>query len=60
MASIGKACVALAVLAFIMAVITSFSGHLIVNAESYSRAANNLALLALCFFIGFKEGPANG
>lgn len=55
MANLAKACVGLAALAFILAVITAFTGPLLVGAEGYSNACTNLALLALCFFIGFKE-----
>lgn len=58
MANLAKACVALAALAFLLAVVTVFTGPILVGAEGYSRAANNLALLALCLFIGFKEGGA--
>ncbi len=55
MANLAKACVGLAALAFILAVVTVFTGPIIVGAEGYSRAATNLALLALCLFLGFKE-----
>ena len=56
MANLAKALVALAALAFILAVVTSLTGPVLVGPEAYSRAANNLALLALCVFLGFKEG----
>lgn len=55
MANLAKACVALAALAFVLAVVTAFTGPTIVAAEGYSRAATNLALIALCLFVGFKE-----
>lgn len=55
MANLAKACVGLAALAFVLAVVTVFTGHLLVGPEGYSRAATNLALLALCLFLGFKE-----
>lgn len=58
MANLAKACVGLAALAFLLAVVTVFTGPILVGAEGYSRAASNLALLALCLFIGFKEGGA--
>ena len=58
MANLARAFVALAALAFILAVVTSLTGPLLVGPEAYSRAANNLALLALCLFLGFKEGNA--
>lgn len=56
MASLAKACVALAAIAFVLAVVAAFTGPMIVAAEGYSRAATNLALIALCLFVGFKEG----
>lgn len=57
MANLAKACVALAALAFVLAVVTAFTGPMIVAAEGYSRAATNLALIALCLFMGFKPNP---
>lgn len=59
MANLAKACVGLAALAFVLAVVTSFTGPILVGAEGYSNAATNLALLALCLFLGFKEGGAS-
>lgn len=56
MDSLAKACVALAILAFVMALVTAFTGPLIVGAEGYSRASTNLALIALALFLGFKQG----
>ena len=56
MAALGKACVALSILAFVLAVITSFTGPIIVAAEAYSRAAADLSLIAIALFVGFKEG----
>jgi hypothetical protein len=59
MASLAKACVALAVLAFILAVVTSFTGPLAnIRPHTFSEAATNLALIALCLFVGFKDGTA--
>jgi len=58
LANLAKACVGLSVLAFVLAVVTAFTGPIIVAAEAYSNAATNLALIALCLFIGFKEGEA--
>lgn len=55
MANLAKACVGLAAVAFVLAVVTVFTGPFLVGPESYSRAANNLALLALCLFLGFPE-----
>lgn len=51
-------CFWLAALAFVLAVVTVFTGPLVgVQGESYSRTSTNLALPALCLFIGFKEKP---
>ena len=49
-----------AILAFILAVITVFTGPMIagIPAESYSRACTNLALLAIGFTMAWK--PAHG
>jgi hypothetical protein len=58
MANLAKALLGLAALAFVLAVATVFTGPLLVGPEGYSRAATNLALLALCLFLGFKEGSA--
>ncbi|MDP2957276.1 MAG: hypothetical protein Q8N53_12705 [Longimicrobiales bacterium] len=60
MANLAKACVGLSALAFLLAVVTIFTGPILVavGPEGYSRAANNLALLALCLFLGFNEGKA--
>ncbi|HSG49305.1 MAG TPA: hypothetical protein VLA43_15900 [Longimicrobiales bacterium] len=57
MNNLAKACVGAAGLAFVLAVVTVFTGPLIpgVGPEGYSRAATNLALLAVCLFLGFKE-----
>lgn len=58
MTNLAKACVGLAALAFILAVVTALTGPILVGAEAYSHAATNLALLALCLFLGFKEERA--
>jgi len=56
--NVAKVCFWLSVLAFVLAVVTVFTGPLVgVHGESYSHASTNLALLALCLFIGFKEKP---
>ena len=56
MDTLAKACVALAILAFVMALVTVFTGPILVGAEGYSRASTNLALIALALFLGFKQG----
>jgi hypothetical protein len=58
MTNVAKACVGLAALAFVLAVVTVFTGPFLVGPEGWSRASANLALLALCLFLGFKEGSA--
>jgi hypothetical protein len=53
MTTVAKALVGLAAVAFVLAVLTNFTGVLLTTSEGYSRAATNLALiaiaLALCF-----------
>lgn len=58
MANLAKACVGVAALALVLAVVTAFTGPILVGAEGWSSASTNVALLALCLFIGFKEGSA--
>jgi len=59
MANAAKACVGLCALAFVLAVVVSFTGPIMdLPAETFSRASTNLGLLALCLFIGFKDGGA--
>ena len=58
MAGMAKLCVGLAAVALLMAVVTVFTGPILAHPESYSRASTNLALLALCLFIGFPEGES--
>lgn len=56
-----KACVGLAVLAFLVAIIVAFTGPIMeLPSEAFSRACSNLALIALCLFVGFKEGAGAG
>lgn len=59
MSNLAKVCVAAAALAFVLAVVTAFTGPIVVGPTAYSHAANNLALLALCLFVGFKEGSTS-
>jgi hypothetical protein len=53
MTTVAKALVGLSAVAFVLAVVTNFTGVLLTTSEGYSRAAANLALiaiaLALCF-----------
>ena len=55
MDGLAKALVGLAILGFVMAVATVFTGPILVGPEAWSRAANNLALIALALFLGFRE-----
>ena len=51
---LAKALVALAVLAFVLAVVTHFAGPIVgPHAEAYSRACSNLALLAIALIVVF-------
>jgi hypothetical protein len=55
MRTVAKVCVALAALAFVLAVVTSFTGRLMgVHPEGFSRACSNLALLALALVVCFE------
>ena len=61
MDSIAKACVGLAALALVGALVNSFTGPFLdLPAEGFSRASSNLALIALCLFIGFKDDGGGG
>ena len=52
MAQLPKALTALAALAFVLAVVTNFTGDLLATAEGFSRASANLALLAIALVLG--------
>ena len=61
MDGIAKACVGLAGVALLGALVTSFTGSVMgMPPESFSRASTNLALIALCLFIGFKDNGGGG
>lgn len=62
MTGLGKALTALAALAFALAVVTVFTGPLIpqVQSEGYSRAAGNLALIAIAWELTFGSRAAKG
>ncbi len=61
MDGIAKACVGLAALALAGALVTAFTGPIMgLAAEAFSRTSTNLALLALCLFIGFTDGGGGG
>ena len=61
MSGIAKLFVLLSLLAFLMAVLGSWTGAMMgISAEAYSRACTNLALMALASVIVFpKEGSAS-
>ena len=63
MQNLAKALTALAAVAFLLAVITAFTGPLEplgASAEGYSRACTNLALLAIAFLLAFRDrAPAS-
>ena len=56
MAQLAKALTALAAMAFLMAVVTNFTGHymdpILTTPEGFSRASANLALLAIALMLG--------
>jgi len=54
MSNLVKALIGLAVLAFVLAVVTHFAGPIAnTQAEAYSRASGNLALLAIALVLTF-------
>ncbi len=55
MQGIAKVLVCLAMLAFVMAVVCTLWQPFITTPEAYSRAAGNMALIAIALFIGFKD-----
>ncbi len=56
MPTVVKALTGLAALAFVLAVVTNFTGILFTTAEGFSRASANLALLALALVFCFRDG----
>jgi hypothetical protein len=58
MSSLVKALIGLSALAFVLAVLASFSGPILnTGAEAYSRASTNLALLAIALVLTFGTTP---
>jgi hypothetical protein len=54
MSTLVKALIGLAALAFVLAVVTHFSGPIVnTQPEAYSRASNNLSLLAIALVLAF-------
>jgi hypothetical protein len=61
MITLAKALTALAALAFVLAVLSSFAGPIVqTTAEAYSRASSNLALLAIALCVVFGDRTIAG
>ena len=61
MSTLVKALIGLAVLAFVLAVVTHFGGPIVATqAEAYSRASTNLALLAIALVLAFGDRASLG
>jgi hypothetical protein len=60
MRALAKVLVGLAGLAFVLAVAAAYAGRIMgVHPEGYSRAASNLALLAIALVLTFDTSRAN-
>ena len=61
MSTLVKALIGLAALAFLLAVLTHFTGPIVkTQAEAYSRASTNLALLAIALVLAFGDRASVG
>ena len=61
MSTLVKALIGLAALAFVLAVVTHFAGPVVATqAEAYSRASTNLALLAIALVLAFGDRASVG
>ena len=61
MSTLVKALIGLAALAFVLAVVTHFAGPVVqTQAEAYSRASTNLALLAIALVLTFGDRASAG
>ena len=62
MSNLAKVLTGLAALSFLLAIVTNFVGPMLnTPAEGYSRACNNLALLAIALVVAFGDrGAATG
>ena len=61
MSTLVKALIGLAALAFLLAVLTHFTGPIVqTQAEAYSRASTNLALLAIVLVLTFGDRASAG
>ncbi len=60
MRTLAKVLIALAGLAFVLAVVGAFTGRIVhIRPESYSRASSNLALLAMALVLTFNTSRAD-
>jgi len=61
MSNLVKALIALSALAFVLAVVTHFTGALAsTEAEAFSRASTNLALLAIALVVAYDRPAGTG
>jgi hypothetical protein len=61
MSNLVKALIGLAALAFVLAVVASFTGPIaMTGAEAYSRASNNLSLLAIALLLTYRGATTAG
>ena len=61
MSTLVKALIGLAALAFVLAVVTHFWGPIVnTKSEAYSRASDNLALLAIALVLAFGHRADTG
>ena len=61
MGNLVKALIGLAALAFLLAVLSTFAGPILMTpAEGYSRASTNLALLAIALVLAFGSARDTG
>jgi hypothetical protein len=61
MGNLVKALIGLAALAFVLAVVSSFTGPIVTtHAEAYSRASTNLSLLAIALVLTFGDTVGRG
>ena len=58
MLSLAKGLTGLAALAFVLAVMTNFTGAILATSEGFSRASANLALLAIAAILGDRPGSS--
>ena len=60
MSALSKVLIGLAGLGFLLAVVATLTGPIyVVSAEGFSRASNNLALLAIALSVSFKRSSTD-